>query len=165
MLCCLPGRMIMSIEHRHFNHMRQSHFGTHKCHVYACGLYCSPMTVSRGTSQHRHIGHFCDRSTGYRFPTVFTAFALYTTPIYRGNNTLVRLSWKEIFMSYILISLCMRIVYNPYSKFDESLHTTKTDIQSLSSFSYCRGTHWGRVTHICLSKLTIIGSDNGVSPD
>ena len=27
-----------------------------------------------------------------------------------------------------------------------------------------RLTHWGRVTHICASKLTIIGSDNGLSP-
>ena len=26
-------------------------------------------------------------------------------------------------------------------------------------------THWGRVTHICVGKLTIIGSDNGLSPD
>ena len=26
-------------------------------------------------------------------------------------------------------------------------------------------THWGQVTHICISKLTIIGSDNGLSPD
>ena len=25
-------------------------------------------------------------------------------------------------------------------------------------------THWGRVMHICVSKLTIIGSDNGLSP-
>ena len=25
-------------------------------------------------------------------------------------------------------------------------------------------THWGRVTHICFGKLTIIGSDNGLSP-
>ena len=25
-------------------------------------------------------------------------------------------------------------------------------------------THWGRVTHICVSKLTIIVSDNGLSP-
>ena len=25
-------------------------------------------------------------------------------------------------------------------------------------------THWGRVTHICVSKQTIIGSDNGLSP-
>ena len=27
-----------------------------------------------------------------------------------------------------------------------------------------RLTHWGRVTHICVSKLTIIGLDNGLSP-
>ena len=26
-------------------------------------------------------------------------------------------------------------------------------------------THWGRVMHICVSKLTIIGSNNGLSPD
>ena len=24
-------------------------------------------------------------------------------------------------------------------------------------------THWGRVTHICVGNLTIIGSDNGLS--
>ena len=27
-----------------------------------------------------------------------------------------------------------------------------------------RLTHWDRVTHVCVSKLTIIGSDNGLSP-
>ena len=26
-------------------------------------------------------------------------------------------------------------------------------------------THWGRVTHICVSELITIGSDNGLSPD
>ena len=25
-------------------------------------------------------------------------------------------------------------------------------------------THWGRVTHICVSKHTTIGSDNGLAP-
>ena len=25
-------------------------------------------------------------------------------------------------------------------------------------------THWGQVTHICVNKLNIIGSDNGLSP-
>ena len=25
-------------------------------------------------------------------------------------------------------------------------------------------THWGRMTHICVGKLTIIGSNNGLSP-
>ena len=34
----------------------------------------------------------------------------------------------------------------------------------IKSFAYVRLTHWGRVTHICVSKLTIIGSDNGLSP-
>ena len=28
----------------------------------------------------------------------------------------------------------------------------------------CILTHWGRVMHICVSELTIIGSDNGLSP-
>ena len=30
----------------------------------------------------------------------------------------------------------------------------------------CNGrlTHWGRVTHICISKICIIGLDNGLSP-
>ena len=28
----------------------------------------------------------------------------------------------------------------------------------------CLLTHWGRVTHICVTKLTIIGLDNGLSP-
>ena len=30
--------------------------------------------------------------------------------------------------------------------------------------SWCTLTHWGRVTHICVSDLTSIGSDNGLSP-
>ena len=25
-------------------------------------------------------------------------------------------------------------------------------------------THWGRVTHVCVNKLTVIGSDIGLSP-
>ena len=28
----------------------------------------------------------------------------------------------------------------------------------------CSLTHWGRATHICVDKLTIISSDNGLSP-
>ena len=35
---------------------------------------------------------------------------------------------------------------------------------SLPDVSILVLTHWGRVTHICVSKLTIIGSDNGFSP-
>ena len=28
----------------------------------------------------------------------------------------------------------------------------------------CWLTHWGRVTHICISKIAIVGSDNGLAP-
>ena len=36
---------------------------------------------------------------------------------------------------------------------------------SVATWRYLALTHWDRVTHICVSKLTIIGSDNGLSPD
>ena len=39
--------------------------------------------------------------------------------------------------------------------------------KQLGSLVYCETrllTHWGWVMHICISKLTIIGSDNGLSP-
>ena len=35
---------------------------------------------------------------------------------------------------------------------------------SISHIRKSMVTHWGRATHICVSKLTIIGSDNGLSP-
>ena len=37
--------------------------------------------------------------------------------------------------------------------------------QEISESKHVSLTHWGRVTHICVSKLTIIGSDDGLSPD
>ena len=40
---------------------------------------------------------------------------------------------------------------------------TLTYLAPLKKYSLL--THWGRVMHICVSKLTIIGSDNGLSPD
>ena len=34
----------------------------------------------------------------------------------------------------------------------------------MASLGHIELTHWGRVTHICVNNLTIIGSDNGLSP-
>ena len=45
-----------------------------------------------------------------------------------------------------------------------SATTTKVPSQSASCMERIL-THWGRVTHICVGNLTIIGSDNGLSPD
>ena len=58
-------------------------------------------------------------------------------------------------------------------KFEQNIHRfslKKTQLKMLAVISqpFCRDfsllTHWGRVTHICVGKLTIIGSDNGLSP-
>ena len=53
------------------------------------------------------------------------------------------------------------------------VHTQHSSYQSFANDScfthngnmtWKRLTHWGRVTHICVGNLTIIGSDNGLSP-
>ena len=49
---------------------------------------------------------------------------------------------------------------NPFSSITKSYILIINSQWSLSRSL----THWGRVTHICVSNLTIIGSDNGLSP-
>ena len=42
----------------------------------------------------------------------------------------------------------------------DALLVEKYDVTGFSKWL----THWGRMTHICINKLAIIGSDNGLSP-
>ena len=45
--------------------------------------------------------------------------------------------------------------------YDKTVHTELScDLQR----GVCHLTHWGRVPHICVSEIIIIGSDNGLSP-
>ena len=55
----------------------------------------------------------------------------------------------------------MRIYLQAYACIWFQYHYQMPDQIKLSKL---RLTHWGRVTHICVIKLTIIGSDNGLSP-
>ena len=48
------------------------------------------------------------------------------------------------------------------TSWNETEHDDVMTRKSLKQVSVL--THWGRVTHICVSELTIIGSDNGLSP-
>ena len=50
------------------------------------------------------------------------------------------------------------------SKFRILCEMRETSVISKQFWSHHSLTHWGRVTHICIVKLTIIGSDNGLSP-
>ena len=47
---------------------------------------------------------------------------------------------------------------------DNETPTEWCQLNALQATAVMHLTHWGRVTHICISKLTIIGSDNGLSP-
>ena len=60
-------------------------------------------------------------------------------------------------------SLCMSRMY-PLWKLSCQSYFGST--RNLKPYNYPLGhlTHWGRVAHICVSKLTIIGSDNGLMP-
>ena len=42
---------------------------------------------------------------------------------------------------------------------------TKTTLSTVLVWSTQHLTHWGRVTYICVGKLIIIGSDNGLAPE
>ena len=46
----------------------------------------------------------------------------------------------------------------------QQLSCNHSNVTLFKSFNQVTLTHWSRVTHICVSKLTIIGSDNGLSP-
>ena len=47
---------------------------------------------------------------------------------------------------------------------EAKLFSTLDEFELSSTTKDACFTHWGRVTHICVGNLTIIGSDNGLSP-
>ena len=47
---------------------------------------------------------------------------------------------------------------------ERSGHLTEKEKGLVSTLKPYHLTHWDRVTHICVNKLAIIGSDNGLSP-
>ena len=71
--------------------------------------------------------------------------------------------WKFRHLQRWLV--CKLLGHDPSVKtdwFQQSRTTHPPTLQADQSENYL--THWGRVTHICVSKLAIIGSDNGLSP-
>ena len=53
------------------------------------------------------------------------------------------------------------ILYHFYEP-DDVIQIVERDLEISWSLQMLR--HWGRVTHICVIKLTTITSDNGLSP-
>ena len=61
-----------------------------------------------------------------------------------GSQYIWRILWSQILVAELFVYIT----------------STRVDLYSHQILL----THWGRVRHICVSKITIIGSDNGLSP-
>ena len=62
------------------------------------------------------------------------------------------------------IIYCGAIKTRPISKKILARDTSQIAHEGELRGVFCELTHWGRMTHICVSKLTIIGPGNGLSP-
>ena len=88
----------------------------------------------------------------------YTSGREYWTPIRIGHYGIIML-WMEVYQyppSAISEAYCVWYMIIARMWLLYNLDTQWTPINVL--------THWGRVTHICVSNLIIIGSDNGLSP-
>ena len=85
--------------------------------------------------------------------------------MYRMMYKWTRISIVRSFLSHILIGVKSNASLIANVLLDQHAHSGHIDylIGILSLIASL--THWGRVTHICVGKLTIIGSDNGLSPE
>ena len=74
----------------------------------------------------------------------------------------------EVMLLYFLpMSELMLVKERPVASFAKEVHPrlVKRPLKTNGRSANLELTHWGRVTHICVGNLTIIGSDNGLSPD
>ena len=56
------------------------------------------------------------------------------------------------------------MIMSPHSILLELLSIGIGLADAIQNLQGCLNSYWSRVTHICVSKLFIIGSDNGLSP-
>ena len=99
----------------------------------------------------------------HHYLTLLSMTKILASHVCGSNQSIIYSKWwilcKQLFNFYDLW-------YKRWQKerFSIPPPATASSIHEYSGFRFVL-THWGRVTHICVSKLTIIGSDNGLSPD
>ena len=95
------------------------------------------------------------------------------------SNTLARCDIRAIISNVLSRQLIMRMPYANEFKLKVLFnfiwlsiyyllfcHVTNVNLRAvICQMASLALTHWGRVTHICIGNVTIIGSDNGLSPD
>ena len=66
---------------------------------------------------------------------------------------------------FIKFSSLWQLPLQPATKISSKWHFRFWLANIYIIINYAALTHWGRVTHICVGNLTVIGPDNGLSPD
>ena len=61
-------------------------------------------------------------------------------------------------------SIKFSIVQIDTIQYQSFMNCSTVGVNNYDIFTGCCLTHWGRITHIYVIKLTIIGSDNALSP-
>ena len=80
------------------------------------------------------------------YSTIWLILELHAIPVISISCKIYHITFKDICVDWHS-TVCLFLVHVNY--FIHNIHLT----------------HWGRVTHICINKLTIVGSNNGLSPD
>ena len=77
--------------------------------------------------------------------------------------------WWPFCLSFSVLTGCLTVIHNLQKPDSLKPMQTGFNYKNVISVSFVNGitcslTHWGLVKHICVSKLIIIGSDNGLWP-
>ena len=134
----------------------------HPCYWYT--VRCHYSTVNFLTSIHRRHHIACPLRWGMGVSFVDSASDWYFASV----PAIIYATSDYIGLPYNGTQLHMENIYPFYFEMVINVSLSKCDSKSLMlqpsrGKRYCL-THWGRVTHIYFSKLSINGSDNGLAP-
>ena len=99
----------------------------------------------------------CSPSTAARQHTLFNPYPSGSLQ-FTGTVAILQLSPRGQWVN----PKCQHSNHNNVDGFVQ--HCGNSSASAMELPQSCTLTHWGRVTHICVSELSIIGSDNGLSP-
>ena len=84
-----------------------------------------------------------------------------TRPQWVNSDKKIVLFWFNFHSNLFLMHVMVKLIINKFW-FIYWLCTEQATNHCTNQYWSSSVTHWGRVTHKCASKLTIIGSDNGL---
>ena len=173
--CCILYITPISIEH--IKHIYTAYYAIHPCFISIQYITQNRDNFLHGPCQWEWMLHCKTKWSVPNFCAAYYALhkCLISVQQIKQNSLLyfyaVYHAWGLLafFMQCFIHQTALLYLYAahklPCFIFMQHIYTTSMLYHCpYSNFCLHYLTHWGRVTHICVSKLTIIGSDNGLSP-